>query len=354
MGRFLCFGRKKKVTRERATEASIEAQLREDERKAKREAKLLLLGAGESGKTTILKQMKLIHDSGYSVEERNAFRSSIYDNLYEALKIIIAALGEDVPPDVAALVPIALDLGSHTRDVTIAEPIWEAIRALLATAAFGECRARAGTAYNMFDSGLYFVNEVDRLSSETYLPSDEDILRCRVTTTGITETNFTIGTMTYKMVDIGGQRSERKKWIHCFEGARTIIFMAAISEYNISIMEDDSVNRMREALGLFDSIVNSRWFNKTSIILFLNKIDLFAEKIKTVPISDYFPDYKGGDDYDDACAYFRGRFESLVQGDGKQIYTHFTCATDSKQIKFVMDAVNDIVVKDSLKQAGLL
>lgn len=70
------------------------------------------------------------------------------------------------------------------------------------------------------------------------------------------------------MFDVGGQRSERKKWIHCFENVTAIIFLAAISEYDSTLVEDENVNRMMEALTLFDTICNSRWFQKTSIICF--------------------------------------------------------------------------------------
>jgi guanine nucleotide-binding protein G(i) subunit alpha len=111
---------------------------------------------------------------------------------------------------------------------------------------------------------------------------------------------------------------------------------------------------MQEALTLFDSICNSRWFVKTSIvrhlfaffvhlaymldydlqILFLNKIDLFAEKLPRSPLGDYFPDYAGGDSYDAACDYLLHRFVSLNQSAAtKQIYAHYTCATDTQQIK---------------------
>ena len=109
---------------------------------------------------------------------------------------------------------------------------------------------------------------------------------------------------------------------------------------------------MQEALTLFDSICNSRWFVKTSIvrpslplsqinlltlppqILFLNKIDLFAEKLPYSPLGDYFPDYNGGDNYDAACDYLLHRFVSLNQSAAtKQIYAHYTCATDTQQIK---------------------
>ena len=69
-------------------------------------------------------------------------------------------------------------------------------------------------------------------------------------------------------------------------------------------------------------------------ILFLNKIDLFAEKLPRSPLGDYFPDYAGGDDYDAACNYLLNRFVSLNQSAAtKQIYAHYTCATDTQQIK---------------------
>lgn len=186
------------------------------------------------------------------------------------------------------------------------------------------------------------------------------MLRSRVKTTGITETTFIIGDLTYRMFDVGGQRSERKKWIHCFENVTTILFLVAISEYDQLLFEDETVNRMQEALTLFDSICNSRWFVKTSIILFLNKIDRFKEKLPVSPMKNYFPDYEGtrirssamtdpeynrltsegGPDYAAACDYILNRFVSLNQHETKQIYTHFTCATDTMQIRFVMAAVN--------------
>lgn len=162
------------------------------------------------------------------------------------------------------------------------------------------------------------------------------------------------------MFDVGGQRSERKKWIHCFENVTTILFLVAISEYDQLLFEDETVNRMQEALTLFDSICNSRWFVKTSIILFLNKIDRFKEKLPLSPMRNYFPDYEGmrlqdscfpqdqysetvrtgGQEYGNACDYILNRFVQLNQQEQKQIYTHFTCATDTTQIKFVMQAVN--------------
>src|SRR3569832_2267905 len=109
------------------------------------------------------------------------------------------------------------------------------------------------------------------------------------------------------MFDVGGQRSERKKWIHCFEGVTAIIFCVAMSEYDMVLAEDEEMvnarlfilfyfifqNRMIESMRLFDSICNNRWFTDTSIILFLNKIDLFEEKIRRSPLTICFSEYTG-------------------------------------------------------------
>ena len=111
---------------------------------------------------------------------------------------------------------------------------------------------------------------------------------------------------------------------------------------------------MQEALTLFDSICNSRWFVKTSIILFLNKIDIFKEKLPKHALSESFSDFSGPETYDTASDYILNRFVSLNQSDSKQIYTHFTCATDTQQIRFVMSAVNDIIIQNNLREGGLL
>jgi hypothetical protein len=70
-------------------------------------------------------------------------------------------------------------------------------------------------------------------------------------------------------------------------------------------------NRMMESLVLFDSVVNSRWFMRTSIVLFLNKVDLFRQKLKKSPLVEYFPDYSGGEDVNRAAKYLLWRFNQV-------------------------------------------
>eukprot|EP00479_Gromia_sphaerica_P011833 TRINITY_DN600_c0_g2_i5.p1 TRINITY_DN600_c0_g2~~TRINITY_DN600_c0_g2_i5.p1 ORF type:complete len:241 (+),score=32.70 TRINITY_DN600_c0_g2_i5:262-984(+) len=124
----------------------------------------------------------------------------------------------------------------------------------------------------------YFFSRLDIISDPDYIPEFEDMVHSRNRTTGILESSLLVHKDPFHVVDVGGQRSERKKWIHCFEGVTGVIFVIALSDYDLKLFEDERVNRMDEALSLFEEICNSRWFQKTSTILFLNKSDLFKRK----------------------------------------------------------------------------
>ncbi|KAH5382105.1 guanine nucleotide-binding protein subunit alpha [Parastagonospora nodorum] len=335
----------------------IENQLKRDKMMQRNEIKMLLLGAGESGKSTILKQMKLIHEGGYSRDERESFKEIIFSNTVQSMRVILEAMESlELPLDDQRAeyhVQTIFMQPAQIEGDSLPPEVGNAISVLWKDAGVQQCFQRSRE-YQLNDSAKYYFDSIDRIAAPDYIPNDQDVLRSRVKTTGITETTFIIGDLTYRMFDVGGQRSQRKKWIHCFENVTTILFLVAISEYDQLLFEDETVNRMQEALTLFDSICNSRWFVKTSIILFLNKIDRFKEKLPVSPMKNYFPDYEGGPDYAAACDYILNRFVSLNQHETKQIYTHFTCATDTMQIRFVMAAVNDIIIQENLRLCGLI
>jgi len=155
------------------------------------------------------------------------------------------------------------------------------------------------------------------------------------------------------MVDVGGQRNERKKWMHCFEGVTALLFVAAVSEYDQMLYEDENVKRMDESLMLFENICNSRWFRDTSVILFLNKCDLFREKLKTVPLQKCFVEYDGDGSYESACEFMEKEFMKRNHYK-KPIYCHVTCATDERNVKVVFNGVKDIVIRNALDTAGLV
>jgi len=122
----------------------------------------------------------------------------------------------------------------------------------------------------------------------------------------------------------------------------------------MGLFEDQDTNRMDEALNLFDEICNSRWFKKTSMILMLNKRDLFAEKIKKKPLTICFKDYKGLNTFEAASTYIQRQFEGRNKSPTKQVYTHITCATDTDNMRHVINAVKDILIRKNLQEGGLL
>jgi guanine nucleotide-binding protein G(i) subunit alpha len=148
--------------------------------------------------------------------------------------------------------------------------------------------------------------------------------------TGAKETQFSLDGYTFRIVDVGGQRSERRKWASCFEDVTAVvskkycqvhrtfiqhplisfiqfnhssslyiyldpsnIFCVSLSEYDMPLAEDPTQNRMHESLLLFKNTCNSNWFKDTPIIIFLNKRDIFQEKIRHVDLKVCFPEYDG-------------------------------------------------------------
>jgi len=208
--------------------------------------------------------------------------------------------------------------------------------------------------YQLNETAGYFFDNVDRFLEDTYLPTENDILRVRVRSTGIEEAMFVFDRETYKVIDVGGQRSERRKWIHCFDCVSAVIFCASLSGYDQVLREDKNQNRLVEDILLFDEVVNSSSFIETDIILFLNKHDLFLEKIKTTDLNICFTNYTGGCDPDAAKEYIRDRFvERGMRDKSSHVFVHFTVAVDTANITHVIKDVRESVLKKTLNTIGL-
>uniref|UniRef100_A0A0V0J9X6 Guanine nucleotide-binding protein G(I) subunit alpha n=2 Tax=Schistocephalus solidus TaxID=70667 RepID=A0A0V0J9X6_SCHSO len=228
----------------------------------------------------------------------------------------------------------------------------QAIKALWQDEGVLQCWRRSDE-YQLNDSAAYFLDAIDRISSPEYQPTLQDIVRTRVKSTGIVEQTCIFRGLTFRILDVGGQRSERKKWISCFEGVDAIIFVAALSEYDLIRLEDGEMNRMRESMALFHSVCNNRWFRETNILLFLNKWDIFKKKIRTSPLNQCFADYRGANEPDEAGSYIRRRFQALNKNPAKEIYAHFTCATDAENIEHVFNSTADVLIRANLAKQGI-
>jgi GTPase SAR1 family protein len=309
-------------------------------------SKLLLLGAGDSGKSTLFKQMKTIYGVGFTQAERMQYVGTVHNNLIVAFKTLVEqadSYGGIQRVDLKKLV-------EESKDVTLVGPVAQAMKILWDEPAVKKAYSNRSK-FVLYDSTSYFVGRLDDVWQTGYLPTEADIFRSRVPTTGIVETSFVIDGNKFRIIDVGGQRSERKKWVHCFEGVTAVLFVANIGAYDQTLYEEADTPCVTEALNLYESIVNNEWFGHTSIILFLNKRDIFAEKYDTTPLSNYFPEYKGSS-VDDGCEFFKELFHERnhaeESADDKYFYVHVTCATDTNNVIHVFNCVKDIVIKGVL------
>uniref|UniRef100_A0A8C6WKZ7 Guanine nucleotide-binding protein G(s) subunit alpha n=1 Tax=Neogobius melanostomus TaxID=47308 RepID=A0A8C6WKZ7_9GOBI len=360
---------------QREANKKIEKQLQKDKQIYRATHRLLLLGAGESGKSTIVKQMRILHVNGFNAEEKKQKIHDIKNNIKEAIETIVAAMRTLTPPCKIACpanqsrIEYVLNLVSQ-KDFEFTPEFYDHTKLLWQDDGVRACWERSNE-YQLIDCAQYFLDRIDVVRQHDYTPTDQDLLRYKV--------NF-------HMFDVGGQRDERRKWIQCFNDVTAIIFVVASSSYNMVIREDNQTNRLQEALNLFKNIWNNRWLRTISVILFLNKQDLLAEKVLAgkSKIEDYFPEFARYTTPDDgktitghlygidhlfsltpgedprvirAKYFIRDEFLriSTASGDGRHYcYPHFTCAVDTENIRRVFNDCRDIIQRMHLRQYELL
>eukprot|EP00005_Dracoamoeba_jomungandri_P003252 CAMPEP_0174252840 /NCGR_PEP_ID=MMETSP0439-20130205/2207_1 /TAXON_ID=0 /ORGANISM="Stereomyxa ramosa, Strain Chinc5" /LENGTH=359 /DNA_ID=CAMNT_0015333489 /DNA_START=17 /DNA_END=1096 /DNA_ORIENTATION=- len=343
----------------RARSKKIDRDLAKEKKKLENQIVLLLLGAGESGKSTIAKQMKFLHLSGYTDDERREWKKVVHTNVLASTVALIQgaeSLGIPLQNTKAAdeILEYCQDVTEELIDnsclnqdemfLSLDEEKAQTIKAVWADAGI-QAAFRKRSQFQLDDSASYFITSCERLASDDYLPSDEDLLRARLRTTAVTETVWDLEGLHFRMVDVGGQRGERSKWLCYFDDVTAVLFTVGISAYDQVIREDNRTNRLIEALNLFDSVCHSEYLSGRPFILFLNKKDLFREKIKTVDLNVCFPEYKGGKNFKNAAKFIATKFSKVAKEAKCDLYTHVTIATSTDNVLKVWLCVKEIAMK---------
>jgi len=363
--------------------------------------KLLLLGAGESGKTTIIKQMKLIHITGFSNEERKEKAVEIRHNVLESIYTLCLQLEA-----------LELQLENPAREEARQRMLgrWTEMgstngfnQEFFADAALLWSDAGIQEAYELqhrfqlIDCAKYFLDQVETISEEGYIPSDQDILNSRRMTTDIQKIEFDTaipkrfggGTQTFWMFDVGGQKGERKKWIQVFDGIQAVLFLVASNSFDLRTREDCNVSRLEDSIEVFQNVWTSRFLQEAGFILFLNKQDKLREKIESgkSDILKFYPEYKNyqlpdkdrvfGEHHEylrvrcfirdlflEVCRTHhqgRPRKRSLAPGldldapvtSRPPCYPHFTTATDTRNVRLVFGDVQDMIITMNMRDIGI-
>ncbi|XP_055382519.1 guanine nucleotide-binding protein G(f) subunit alpha isoform X1 [Condylostylus longicornis] len=353
--------------------------------------KILLLGTAESGKTTIIKQMKILHINGFSDEERREKISEIRWNIFEAIYVLVQQMNllnldfESNSCKKSANYIIALGDKPDIEVFSNAEYKDHIINLWNNQNVRNFFKYRSNELH-LSDSAKYFFDNFERISSQSYTPSTDDILHSRKVTTGIHQIKFKVkipkgmggGYQEFRMFDVGGQRDQRNKWIQVFEGIQAVLFLISCGDFDQVLREDSKQNRLVEALTLFDRVWHNRFLSTAGVIVFLNKQDVMERKIRAGKrIGDYFPEYeefrkspgKNGNFFDE-CDWTKNfikqkliditnqplRRPSRLGLDDvpRECYYHFTVATDTNNIRKVFTDVHNMILSENLASVGLL
>ena len=321
---------------------------------------VMLLGSGESGKSTIAKQLKILFGGGFTEQERASYKMSICTNVVTCMRTLIEQSSilnhpmkyEPKSPEFTTEDPVNLPFSEHlVEDV---ENLWndEGIQATFQEA----------SKFQIPDCAKYLFENVKRIASEDYLPTEEDLVHNRTKTTGIHEYDFVVKDIPFHLIDVGGQRSERKKWVSFFSDVDCAIFVTSLAEYDMKLYEDGNTSRLTESIAVFKDIMTNEFLKNAVKLIFLNKMDLFEEKLAKNPLNSIFPDYNGGDNAVVGAQYIQQLFTGKLQtaemnisgqdsGDvqgavSEKVYTNPTNATDGSNIKRVFMLAVDVILKN--------
>ena len=322
-----------------------------------------------------MKQLRIILDpgyeknksgGGYSAEERSRYAPVIYQNIFQALQAL---------QDAMETFKIKFERSDNGRNiqeyanqVSAESPKFNSDDAAKVKKIWNDKGVQQ--AYNrrnefqLADCCKFFMSNLERIGESNYTPSNDDIVHCRMKTTGILEYRYNVKGTEFMFIDVGGQRAERRKWIHSFEIVTSVIFLASLSDYDLKLAESKTdENRMRESLKLFEYIANHNAFHSTLIIVFLNKRDLFEEKYPTSDFDKHFSEYKewrnaeGKSKGMETCLQFIEFMytQRMKNKDGDQkVIFHKTVATNTQAVCEVFNSIKQELITSSLKKAGLL
>jgi len=327
--------------------------------------KILTLGVGGCGKTTFIKQMKIIHGIQWDTIE--------LDNYVKIIRANLVAGTQDAI-EVARKAKIKLNSDNNDniefvndlrpRAVELTDTNVQKLKAVFNDPGIQEVLKSHGEDLSITASNLiYFFDNMDLIVADDYCPKDEDILRCRQRTAGANFSTIYLGKKYFEFHDVGGQRPERAKWEQIIKDHTfgAVLYFIACDEYDLHSAEGMDTDRTKMDISrhIFGEIVNSTLIDKnTPIVLFLNRIDLFklriADKNGWKAFKKVYPTYDGDKDLNSCLEHIGDNFLKTLKEDQKDrvINTHQTCALDTDLMKVVWDSVREGILRVALAKVG--
>ncbi|KAI8904768.1 guanine nucleotide binding protein, alpha subunit [Gorgonomyces haynaldii] len=296
----------------------IDKQLKQEAKKMDPENNyhLLMLGPGDAGKTTFLKQMKLLHGDGFTDAERS-----------NAVKDIHSVIARNVSQMLPRLEKLQLEylisdqcrsfLEAFKEGDMIDPEIAKSIKDLFVNPMFQDI-LKESKELSVDDMALWFLQKADVVASKDYKATDEDY---------IGESVFQVHGRYWHIYDVAGQIDKRSRWATFFDrNLNAVIYIFSAASYCQKMEEDPSMNRLQDALSLIDQVLQNDLLHIPALIVFVNKIDLLDDRLKHFTLRDWIPSYTG------PCIDSRQEQQGKVNKK-MPLYLHKTTATDTNTMK---------------------
>lgn len=334
----------------RDTSRDIDTQIKQD-RQINRFRVLLLVcclkffgvdvqqGAGDSGKSTFLKQMTLLYNNQFSEMEAKKLSEAIRSTTIYNIRCLCKAVEE--PKDLAS------DKAREYLSWVLAQTDdsvekWGRVTIHL----WKDPHLKDLAAHRLLKlipldpNYEYFLDAAPRVFSEGYQPTNEDLLGVRMKTTGVHECLFNLPKegIELEFVDVGGQRSERRKWMNQFDSVHLVLYFSALDNYALQLSECTE-NRADDDLRLFTSLL-VLVPKKIPWIVFFTKVDLFPKTLEQVSFHDKYPEVpkEKATDKQYCTEYIQSQFRSKWKE--KNPINFFTvCGLDRFQIADVWNTI---------------
>eukprot|EP00475_Leptophrys_vorax_P029516 TRINITY_DN43431_c0_g1_i6.p1 TRINITY_DN43431_c0_g1~~TRINITY_DN43431_c0_g1_i6.p1 ORF type:complete len:318 (+),score=85.70 TRINITY_DN43431_c0_g1_i6:845-1798(+) len=269
--------------------------------------KLVLLGSAKSGKSTLFKRFNNIYGTGFSKEEvsehallmrRNALASMKFLVSQTESRLLLSSSNDNNGPSTTTTTgavcssPSFVYMKALPAD-RVVEEAGEHIKTLWNDAEIQRTYYHTpGINFQTKDSCVYSFDNVDRIFAIGYEPTEEDIVMCRTSTPQATKAKFQFPGIQFVVIDAGDDKEELN---NILADTNSVVFVASLSEYDEISLDDNSTNCAVKAMSLYEEVLKLETVKNLPVALFLNKKDVFEEKIKRIPLSNYFPEYKGRD-----------------------------------------------------------
>lgn len=209
-------------------------------------------------------------------------------------------------------------------------------------------------------NGRYFLENLSRIASNTYVPSSRDVFMSKTWTPAAKETEFSFGGLDYCVIDIGSGAGDKKKVLSFFEGVTALLWVLDVSKFDQVATRGDGETVNAFAASLWEAKkIHRSYFKDTPMILLVNKMDTLQSKFADNTFEERvfqqwpnFPKRERPIDQSDIQRFCLDLVEMTFPETSSGARVYSTCTTvleSTKFVPFIFNSIKDAILLSNMK-----